>query len=936
MHKRLSFLLALALLMSLTLGIGAPALAATDYSNVRVRLSVGSVNSMTIPVSGTYFIQENGVTFKNGTLTAEVSGGQIVLSHSSGGELYSGSSVNIMRQSIEPSAGYLRIATSHGTRSYLGHLNLRRTSSGYIQAVNTVPLAHYLYGVVAYEMNDNFPLEALKAQAVAAKCYVLANMNPSSYYDIGDTASDQVYKGYVSSYKNVIKAVDATWNVGLYLGSSILCSYFAASNGGSTLLPSDAWSGSNRYQWDKAFKRVEDPYDVKNPLSVQETIFFPEDGDDGDMSTALGNYLRNRAAMALANEGVSCTVLSIDAINELEIVQMDYSDSDNIVAYIDMDVLIRDADGDKSEENVAYNFYINELKWNGVTTKTQSLRLYTVEESRKGFEVYRGRYGHGVGLSQRGAEQMANDGWDYEEILEFYYPGAKLKDMKLSKPTDPVNNNAGSSSAGSSNADSNTQPPASGDITATAVTKSSVNFRTGPGTNYTKLGSVPGGTNLNVYGESNGWSLVAYQGTQGYIRNDYLTITPVSSGSNNSSGNQGGSGSSDGYAVAAYGEVTSNTLNFRDKAVTGKVLQQLKKGDQIDIYAYVEDSTWYYCAAKGMEGYVSAQYIKLTGTPSNSSSGSGSQSNTQPSVSSGMAAAGSIGVINNETAYWHKNPAFVAKDVMGRFPNGTTLTLEGYSGEFYIVTVNGITGYVYQDDLTITSYAGEAAGSSPSNTAGASQSVMGYGQTTANVNFRKGPGTNYDSIGKLAKGTKLTLYAKESNGWYHVQADGKEGYVSGAYVKVTQQGSTSSSSQPGSAASSGSSATLKTGQVVNEWVRLRSSASYSTQDNIIGDYDVGTQLTILGASGSWYQVQTPDGKTGYMHSDYVKITGTISTRAGKTTARVNFRKQASESAGIIQTLAKGTAVTILGESGEWYQIQVGSNIGYAVKRYISG
>ena len=139
-----------------------------------------------------------------------------------------------------------------------------------------------------------------------------------------------------------------------------------------------------------------------------------------------------------------------------------------------------------------------------------------------------------------------------------------------------------------------------------------------------------------------------------------------------------------------------------------------------------------------------------------------------------------------------------------------------------------------------------------------------------------------------------------------------------------------------SAASSGSSATLKTGQVVNEWVRLRSSASYSTQDNIIGDYDVGTQLTILGASGSWYQVQTPDGKTGYMHSDYVKITGTISTRAGKTIARVNFRKQASESAGIIQTLAKGTAVTILGESGEWYQIQVGSNIGYAVKRYISG
>ena len=276
MRKFLSGLLAAALLLTLIPIMGATtALAATDYSNVRVLLSIGSTRTLTIPVSGSYFIEENGASFKNGTLTVQVSGSKLVVSHSSAGELYTGSTVNIMRESISPSAGYLRLATSGVTRSFLGHLTLKY-SGGTIRAINVVPLPHYLYGVVAYEMSDTFPLEALKAQAVAAKCYVLSGMAGGSDYDIGDTAADQVYKGYNSSYRNVINAVDATYDVGLYLGSKILRSYFAASNGGKTVLPSDVWSGSERYVWDKAYDRVDDPYDLANPFSVQETVTIPK------------------------------------------------------------------------------------------------------------------------------------------------------------------------------------------------------------------------------------------------------------------------------------------------------------------------------------------------------------------------------------------------------------------------------------------------------------------------------------------------------------------------------------------------------------------------------------------------------------------------------------------------------------------------------------
>ena len=993
MRKRLSLFLAVVLLLSLMLSICPTTLAASDFSMVRVLLSTGSTNSMTIPVSGSYFIEENGATFKNGTLTAKISGSDIVLTHSSEGKLYTGKTINIMREKVDPSAGYLRITTTHGLRSYLGHLTLRRNGS-IIQAVNNVPLAHYLYGVVAYEMSDSFPLEALKAQAVAAKCYVLANISPTSNYDIGDTSSDQVYKGYNSSYKNVIKAVDATWNVGLYLGNTILCSYFAASNGGYTLKPSEVWSGTNRYTWDKAYDNVVDKYDLKNPLSKTGTATFPKAGSDS-MNANMANYLFTRSAEGLTSAGYGgASLLSIDSINNVS----EYSSSK---ALFDMDISLQTSEG-VQQTNLQLV-----LGFSDIATYTMGgvsgLRLYEISESNKGFTIEARRYGHGVGLSQRGAEQMANEGWKYEKILDFYYPGASLKTMNVSEPSDPVNKHA---SSGGSEAITN--------AIATAVVKDTVNLRQGPGTGYDKLGSLPAGVALNVYAQTDtsaaGWSLVVYNGVQGYIRNDYLTITPITEQQPQEQlPPQTGGTSSEGYPVVAYGEVTSNTLNMRKSAVNGTVLQQLKKGDTIDIYGYVNNSTWYFCSAKGKEGYVSAQYVKLTGAPE--STPSDSPSYTEPN--NDMAPAGSQMVTLHDQVLWYQNAKIDSRKVLGRFQENQALTVSGSTGDFYIFTLNGTTGYIYKEDLMLLSagdgstsngsssgssilgygktsgkvnfrkgpgtgyksmgmlakgteltlyskdsgwyhvlangtegyisadYVTETSGNTGSagntdnagNTGNTGSAILGYGQTTGNVNFRKGPGTGYSSMGKLAKGTELTIYAKESNGWYHVSANGKDGYISGDYVKVTSNAG-SSAAAPSPAHSTGES-NAWSGRVVNEWVRLRSSADYNSQSNILGDYDVGTQLIITASSGDWYLVQTPDGKTGFMHKDYVEVTGTISTRSGKTTGNVNFRKNASESAAIIKTLAKGTKVIILGESGDWYHIQVGNQVGYAVKRYIA-
>ena len=128
------------------------------------------------------------------------------------------------------------------------------------------------------------------------------------------------------------------------------------------------------------------------------------------------------------------------------------------------------------------------------------------------------------------------------------------------------------------------------------------------------------------------------------------------------------------------------------------------------------------------------------------------------------------------------------------------------------------------------------------------------------------------------------------------------------------------------------------GEVYGEYVRMRSTPDLNTQSNILGDYPVGTRVTILAqTSNGFYQV-TVNGITGYMHKDYVKIVGeteAASTASATTTANVYLRAKASSTGSVLTTIPKGATLTILGSSGDYYQAQYGSLSGYLVKKYVS-
>ncbi len=118
-----------------------------------------------------------------------------------------------------------------GDRWYRGRLMLIPQGKRLL-AVNYVPLEHYLYSVVGSEMPPGWPMEALKAQAVAARSYGLAHrFRPASpWYDLGDTERWQVYKGLTSEWNSTHAAVNATRGQVLIYGNGLVEAMYAASD----------------------------------------------------------------------------------------------------------------------------------------------------------------------------------------------------------------------------------------------------------------------------------------------------------------------------------------------------------------------------------------------------------------------------------------------------------------------------------------------------------------------------------------------------------------------------------------------------------------------------------------------------------------------------------------------------------------------------------
>ena len=131
-------------------------------------------------------------------------------------------------------------------RWYRGEVQLIPTPRG-IAAVNIVELEEYLPSVVGKEMSASWPLEALKAQAVAARTYALYKQNTSrsrrSYYDLVNTTQDQVYQGVQAESAKTIAAVQSTQGVVMTHSGRVIFAAYHACSGGKTKNSEQVWGG---------------------------------------------------------------------------------------------------------------------------------------------------------------------------------------------------------------------------------------------------------------------------------------------------------------------------------------------------------------------------------------------------------------------------------------------------------------------------------------------------------------------------------------------------------------------------------------------------------------------------------------------------------------------------------------------------------------------
>ena len=372
---------------------------------------------------------------------------------------------------IEPAAltGRIRLLSverSQGEPAYRGKMEIAKTPEGLV-VVNELLLEEYLYSVVPSEMPASYPLEALKAQAVCARTYAYRNMTRSGIAAFGahvdDSAGYQVYNN-ISENAQTTKAVRETTGQLLYYGEELCGAYYYSTSCG---FGTDAgvWkSGSAEDTSYLRAKRIgEEGGEYGGEDMAQEEKFreFIQTTHDSDYESGEAWYRWEYE------------VEEIDKEQLLENIRKRYETNPNLIQVMNRDgeyesrevgnlgdikdiyvagrgdggvadELVIEGTGNTvkvlSEHNIRYVLNNGDgkvVRQDGSEVSSQGLLPsgYLVITAGKkddvvvGYRLTGGGYGHGVGMSQNGAKEMAKKGFTSEDILTFFYESCVVKDV---------------------------------------------------------------------------------------------------------------------------------------------------------------------------------------------------------------------------------------------------------------------------------------------------------------------------------------------------------------------------------------------------------------------------------------------------------------------------------------------------------------------------
>ena len=481
---------------------------------------------------------------------------------------------------------------------------VRSGSSGYkLYTVASVFIEDYLYGVLPYEMGNSSGLEALKAQAVAARTYTMRAMSAgaSRLYDVVDTTSDQVYSGTPSGNANCRAAVDATKGIVLKNGDAFTATYYTASNGGQTESIKNAW-GSNSYSY---LQVKDDPYDLNNPDSRKKSFFVRASGTQDNAK--LASLLSQKAAAAFGSGA------KVTGVTQVYAHTPKYPEPSRL--YTKLTFQVDYTQGGQTGQGALTFDIFSELETPlGMSINGGANELWSVEQAVGGYRVYARRYGHGLGMSQRGAMYMAQLGYTYDQILAFYFEGCTRVQYTFTRTI------LSAPSGGGSQEETVAETPAPIDPPQTTVTpggdsalqarvttaQGSLNLRLSPATNARVLCTIPQYMVIALTAHGETWSKTSYNGHTGYVMTKFLTLLSAPTATETPAP----TGAPDQPAAPRYARVTTRqgSLNLR-ATQGGRVLRTIPQN--VLVLLEEEGSVWCKVTYGGYTGFVMREFLTL-------------------------------------------------------------------------------------------------------------------------------------------------------------------------------------------------------------------------------------------------------------------------------------------------------------------------------------
>lgn len=331
---------------------------------------------------------------------------------------------------------------------YYGGFQYARCEGADISVYNYVDIEDYVRGVLPYEMANTWPLEALKAQAVCARTYAIANKGKHGEFDLCTTEHCQVYRGIGQANALTDSAVDQTAGQYLTYNGKLCVTFYTSSDGGATENSENVWSEAIPY-----LRGVLDPYEAEIA------------------STASGykwtvTYTSSEITARLRSRGYNCgTIVNMvvsqftDVGNVYKVTLTDdagkkftFTKGESIRLTLGVssirfsingasgsDVYVNDTNG-KISDGLQSSYAIGgsglveilgQKSIYAITGSGETLEVGTDPQtpSTPGVFVIQGTgRGHNVGMSQWGAYSMAKyHGMTYDQILRFYFTGAIIE-----------------------------------------------------------------------------------------------------------------------------------------------------------------------------------------------------------------------------------------------------------------------------------------------------------------------------------------------------------------------------------------------------------------------------------------------------------------------------------------------------------------------------